>query len=334
MLVKLYKSNQPLVLASLPVLLGIMWLPEFIHPGEGVVLRDTSLLFDFIAGLFPFHWLNMLVAMTIIFLSAIVLNTVINREEIFERETFLPALIYGVLMSCFRDYQQLHPIILGNFFLILAIRRLFQIRRAEDARMQLFDAGLFIGTAALFYPFYIVLYLLAVITVLILRPFVFREHLVGLLGLILPFVFLCFYHFMSDSWEEFPAIYKDATQYTRSMLIGPFWQRAISLAMAGLMAVLAARTFLRKQRSSSLRFKRLSNIILLFGLLLVGISGLQFSLGMEPPIVFMATVFSAFFFSFYFFYTPRAALSELVAYLFIGFVLVNIYSDFVYKLFG
>lgn len=334
MIAKAFRSNQPLVLAFLPLLMGVLWLPGFIDPSEGVVLQDTSLLFTAFDHLFPFQWLNKLVAMTLIFMSAMVLNMVINREDIFERPTFLPALIYVLLMSAFRDYQQLHPLILANFFLILALRRLFQIRRAEDARAQFFDAGLFIGMATLFYPHYIFLYLLAVITVLVLRPFVLKEYIVGLLGLILPILLLLFYHFMVDAVESFPELYQNQTKYTRSMLVVPYWKRAVALCLAGLLAVLAARSFLKKQRSSSLRFKRLSNIILFYGLLLVGVSGLQFLLGIEPPLVFMSTTFFSFFFSFYFFYTSKPGLSELIVYLCLAFLVVNIYGDFVYKLMG
>lgn len=333
MIYSLYKSNLPLVLIGLPFIIGGLWLGQMIGDVELNPIRNTGTVFALIKSFFPALWMDQVFAMVIIVCSAVLLNSTINREEFFEKQTFLPAYIYVLVMSIFPDYQLLHPIVIANFFVILAIRRLFHIKRSDDARRMIFDAGLFIGISAIFYQYYVGFYFLAWITLGVLRPFAWREHVLGILGLLVPFLFLLFYLFMIDQMVDFYDFLQPRKQYHESFIALSPVKRGLGIGVALITSVLGARFFLRRQRSSSLRFKRISNIVLFMGLIILLLTGLHIAFRFEAPTVFMGSVFAAFLVTFYFYHTKKQKLAAVAFYIISLLAVVNIYWDFVHNIF-
>jgi len=318
-----YKSNYALVLFGLPLVISLLWLGQILEGVNAESIQDSSTIFSLLKGCFKYGFVDQLVAMVIILVSAVLLNSTINREEFFEKHTFLPAYTYVVVMSVFSDYQLLHPIILSNFFMVLAIRRLFHIKRATDARRMMFDAGFFLGIAAIFYEYYIGFYLLAWSTLAVLRPFVWREHVLGLIGLTVPFLFLLFYHFIVDEPSTFltPLFPKD--QYKFSFISTTWIKIGISVFVVLFMAILGAQAFLKRQKRSSLRFKR---IILL-------LSGVYMLLKYKIPAVFLGAILASFLSSFYFFYAKNQKIAGSVFYLINILIVLNIYYPLIANIF-
>ena len=139
MIYSYYKSNYALVLFGLPLVISLLWLGQILEGVNLESIQDSSTIFSLLKESLKYGFADQLVAMVIIVVSAVLLNSTINREEFFEKHTFLPAYTYVVVMSVFSDYQLLHPIILSNFFMVLAIRRLFHIKRASDARRMMLE---------------------------------------------------------------------------------------------------------------------------------------------------------------------------------------------------
>src|SRR5690554_615922 len=79
--------------------------------------------------------------------------------------------------------------LIAHFFFILSFYQLLSIRQNDDARNNTFLSGLFLGAAATFLPIYVTFILLIWLGVFIMRPFVFREYLLPLVALVLPFLF-------------------------------------------------------------------------------------------------------------------------------------------------
>ncbi|MBL4704310.1 MAG: hypothetical protein JKY54_07305 [Flavobacteriales bacterium] len=334
-----YKSNLPIVLIGLPLIIVGLWLGQIIAGVDALPIENSSTLFGLLKQNFPWLWLEQAFAMLIIVLSGILLNYVVNQEEFFEKQTFIPAYAYVLVMSVFKDYQLLHPIIISNFFMILAIRRLFHIHRGEDARKIMFDAGLFLGVSALFYEYYVIFFLLAWVTLAVLRPFIWREHLLAFVGLILPILFLLVYYFIaSDSnwvWvDDLTSFFIPKEQYVSGFIATSTLKQVVGIGVALLVGLLGARFFLRRQKSSSLRFKRVSNIVLFMGLIVVLLTGVHLAFRFESPTVLMSSVFSSFIVTFYFFYAKRQKLAAFIFYLITILAVVNIYYDFVQKIIG
>jgi hypothetical protein len=336
---RLYKSNLSIVLIGLPIIIFLLWLGQFNKEAVNIAVENPSTLFGNFKSSLTWVWLDQLVAMLIIVLSAILINFIINKEEFFGKHTFIPAFSYVLVMSLFKEYQSLHPIIISNFFLILALGRLFQIHRSEDARRKIFDSSFFIGISALFYEYYLAFFLLIWITLIVLRPFIWREHVLGFIGLILPVLFLLIYQFLvvdsiEDWLTEVAAFFVPREQYVEGFVSASTGKKVVGVGIALVLSLLGASSFLKRQKNSSLRFKRLSNVVLFLGLFLVVITAIHVAFRYESPTVFMSSVFAAFLVSFYFFFAKRQKFAAFIFYVITLLVVVNIYYDFVKNIIG
>ena len=327
MIYTLYRSNFQLVLLGLPIVITLLWLGQLLSGADELAIQNTTTVFIMIKSIFPSLWVEQLFAMTLIVFSGVLLNATINKEEFFEKQTFLPAFTYVIVMSIFSEYHLLHPIIIANFFVILAIRRLFHIRRAADARRMIFDSGFFLGISVVFYEYYLGFYLLAWGTLSVLRPFVWREHALGLIGLIIPLMSLLFYHFITDSGPQFLLSIYPKNQYAITFFSESWYSSGVGVGVAFILLMVGGKAFFGRQKMRSLRFKRISNIILFMGLIVLMLSGVFILLGFKVPAVFMCAVLCSFLLTFYFFYTRKQRMAATVFYITLILCTLNIYYD-------
>ena len=83
----------------------------------------------------------------------------------------------------------------ANLLLIAASHQLFNTYRKESAMTEVFNAGMLIGLSALLYFPALILFLFVWITLIILRPFIWQEYAVSLLGFLLPLTYFVVYYF-------------------------------------------------------------------------------------------------------------------------------------------
>jgi hypothetical protein len=173
----------------LPLVLLVMWI--FILPKQEINNTENAFplfLYAFQAIRNHRDWL-IIGSLVLVVLQALFLTTVINRQSVLKEITHLPALIYVVLMSCFPEQLSFNPLLFANFFIIIFLNSLFNFYRADSAVFHVFDAGFFIGIAALFYWPSLFLFPLIWAALILLRSFDWRDWLASLLGVILPFLF-------------------------------------------------------------------------------------------------------------------------------------------------
>jgi hypothetical protein len=187
----------------------IIWAYGFFHPAIPLTEYAAPLYKLLLNGIIKHPFLSTLISFILILCEAMLLNYIVEKNEITDTVTYLPALVYVVLMSLQPEMFSLHPIVIGNLFMLLALHKLMQTYRKEIAYSETFDTGLFISLAALFYIPSIVFILLLWIGLIIIRPFIWREWLISFIGLILPWLYLVFYYFWNDKLDmlEYEVIY-------------------------------------------------------------------------------------------------------------------------------
>ena len=96
-----YKSNQPIVLYFLPIVILVLWIPGFIKPAQPP--GDEMLtLFDVFYNFLGQHSVGgKILAMALILGEAVLLNYTFNKSEFIKKETYLPALFYALFCSYF-----------------------------------------------------------------------------------------------------------------------------------------------------------------------------------------------------------------------------------------
>lgn len=201
MFIRFFKSNNASALLFLPIIAIVIWVFGFIHPNV-LPVRHAMPLYELIAGNFvSIPWLSCLTGLLLVVGEAFLINFIVNENEVLTKQTYLPALFYVIFMSNNDAMLCLHPLLLGNLFLLFAIQRLLSSYRKDKAFSNAFDAGLLISIATLFYfPFVVFLPLLG-IGLVILRPFNGREWFISFLGAAIPYAFVIAAYFLYDKLD-------------------------------------------------------------------------------------------------------------------------------------
>jgi hypothetical protein len=123
--------------------------------------------------------------------ALIMMITVLNTSHFFIIErTFIPALVFILLIAILPQYQALNPVLPAAFFAVNAIRRMLDSYRKQGMAYNFFDAGIFMGTGSLFYANLIWLGTVVIIGCIIIRGINIKETALALLGLATPYIIM------------------------------------------------------------------------------------------------------------------------------------------------
>jgi len=199
MLIRFFKNNNPSSFILLPLFALVLRLVGFFSDQYNT-LTNYAPLYEIIAKpLDNYSFINTLIAFLLIVSEAFLLNYIVNKYEILTKPSFLPALFYIVFMSIDNALLTLHPLIIANIFIISALYKLVSSYQKDSALSNAFDAAFLFSLSTLFYFPSIVFIPLLGISFILFRPFNWREWIISILGIVLPYVFVFSYSFLSDS---------------------------------------------------------------------------------------------------------------------------------------
>jgi len=275
--VRLFFGNRSYALLILPLMaatyVGLnLYFPY--HASEGTAH------FGFWGDFLPqSSWISQTLAPTFIFAEAVLINTLYNRNEFLDRNTFTPALLYLTMMSAFHCFYFLDGFAVAQFCIIMAIEQLFQLYQNEDGRKRVFNIGFWLGVACTFHPVLVLLLVVAFWMVWVIRPFVMRESVLLVLGFLMPLMYGGFY----SAWAGIKIQNEQITATAFELNIEDV---VVIGGLTFMFIVLSLGTLTQKFQQSSIRLKKLFRILLIF---------INFTL--------LLTIFE------YFFYTKKEALA-------------------------
>ena len=202
MIIRFFKSDQSISIILLPLFALLFWIFGFVHPQVLDTAGSMPLYNLLIGGIINYKFFSIGIAVLLVIIESFTINHIINNHEILGKQSYMPALFYILLMSSSPFHLALHPGLFANLFLMLAMNQLFNIYRKEISFSQVFDAGLLIALASLFYLPSILLFPLVWIALIVFRPFIWREWIIALIGLIVPYLYLCVYYFWQGSLDH------------------------------------------------------------------------------------------------------------------------------------
>ena len=323
MILSLYKSDKLTGLVSLPIIGLLFWLPGLLNPVV-VDFSNASPLFQWICSLgTPFF--STVIALIIILISALILNDVINKNQIFNRSTFFPALIYLISMSAIKEYQVLSPIILSNLFWILAFRRLFNVYSQTPCKKEVFDATVLMLFGGLLYFPSILMVAMVWVLLKIFRPFVWREWVIPFFAFIIFGAYLIVALIWENSlnnWMDYFTF--DSEQYS-SIKITISWPYYTLLGVVLVLVSFSGYNTLKRYKGSSLRFRKIILVFMFIIILTIGILTLLQYFSDENVYTLVGAVPLSLLITFYFNYAKKEWLSQLFFYTIFISILVNIY---------
>ncbi|MDX1652340.1 MAG: DUF6427 family protein [Brumimicrobium sp.] len=283
-MIKIFASNQPFVTALIPLLIiGHMALDIF-FPDFRATASLANNLWDFSFEHID-RWFLRLGGLMVLSLNAFILNRTFNSHEFYEKNTYLPSLIYLLLVFLFPSSLELTNFLISHTFFILCISKIYDIKQNDDARASTFLAGLFLGMAITFQPAFIYFTPFLWLCTISIRPFVIREYVLPLLGIliVLAWVFLV----NPDFYETFLK-FDSSINYSDFDLMFR-WSLIVVLL---LLIIIGYKNIFDRYAKSSIRFKRISgltNYVFLFSLIIgnaaLVISGSLYYFGISSVIL-------------------------------------------------
>jgi len=324
MLIGFIKHNHALSIILLPVALIVLWAYGFTHPVAPLTEHAAPLYKLFIAGIAHYPFLLTLTSFILIFCEAMLIYHIIEKNEITETKSYLPSLVYIVLMSLQSEMLSLHPIVISNLFMLFALHKLMQTYRKETAYSEAFDTGFFISLAVLFYIPSVVFIILLWIGLLIIRPFIWREWVISFIGLVLPWIFLVFYYFWNNKIDalEYDALYYTIITPRKSFNLLVFsYSEYLQITLLVVAAFFSSGRFLIDLNKSTVQSR--SNLLLLLYFFILSFVSIFIAPSYSISYLsFLAIPFSVFF-SNYLLNTKKEWIAEVLFLLLIISVFIN-----------
>lgn len=172
------------------------WGLVYLEPWEPVA---TGILSDWVydqvgySGLVP-----SIIATVLVFIEGWMLNALVLRDRLGRDANLFPGLFFILICSVLPPFLQLSPLHMANFFYILALFELLGIYKKSDCATNLFNSGLWIAIGSLFYPSYLALFVLTIVAINTLRSLKFRDILIVLSGILVPYIYALVYFYWTD----------------------------------------------------------------------------------------------------------------------------------------
>lgn len=199
MLTRLFRSTQ----MSALIVLGIMaiamgWLSYGLH--FRIVPANNTPFYNVVLKLYAglpvaVYFITVMVLVTS---QALHFNWILNKHEVLYKASWMPAIVYLMMCTILPPFFWFHPLIFANSILLFALDKLFYLYKSEHPLGFEFDSAFLMAMAALFYFPLIIFIVFYFVSILLLRPFSWRDWIVGMLGFVLPFFFAFVYYFWNN----------------------------------------------------------------------------------------------------------------------------------------
>jgi hypothetical protein len=251
-------------LVLVPLAAVLLWLSPLMSPPAADV-QFAMPLFTKIFEALQFSWaLKTILAMLLVLALAFLLNWIATDNEV-TANNYLTALLFIVLTASGTALQKLNAPLFANLFLLLALARIVKMYKTDGALGPPFDAGLLISIASFFYFPAIGMILMLLFAIGMLRAFSWRDYLVAIIGLIIPYLFLSVYYFWFDKLPYFFNHYIIEPFSIRNLNFKPTFTDYTLLAIIGLLVLVSLfDNFTNPTLNRSIRRRKYLNVMVVY----------------------------------------------------------------------
>jgi hypothetical protein len=264
MILKFFKGTSPGVIIMIAVTFAAVWVSAFLHPASGIQSSYTEHhmpLYDFLLNIVgPGHFPSAILSFSI---SVILLFLIINfNTTVFfiNQRTFLPALLYILIVVIFPEYQMLNPAIPASLLFMIALKRIMAGYHKQSVAYNFFDAGVLISTGSLFYANLLWFGVVTIIGIVLLRTVSISEIAVSILGMITPYLITFgFYYVLGYNLDSLTSLiynnlFTDVTGYSfpRLTIVTLIFEAIIILISIGFIIMLQNTKKIKSRKTFSL----------------------------------------------------------------------------------
>jgi len=249
MVVKFFRASFAAQYAVLILTALLLWLPAFLQPVSFISQDDLSPLSQLLSQwLVHLPQLTVGLAFLLMLLQALFFNAILAANQLSLRVGSIGAFIYILLMSQSIQQTAMYDYLLAALFILAALHTILLMQNTENTTYYLFNAGIFISLASLFYFPAIILFVWLWLSLFILRIQYLREWGITMVGLITPYFFLASWYYLTDQlFWRFEAYTKAFERFGRidanfTWLNGLVWGVVLVLVVLSLSIVYGQST--------------------------------------------------------------------------------------------
>ncbi len=203
MLIKRFKKFSPLTVILLLLAGLLLWADAFMSDHAVAEVINPALFYQLLQPLIlRFPLTASILAFAFIMIQALVLNQSMINRGMLDRHSLMVSLMYVILMGSHVSLTVLHPVVFSNFFLILALHRIWLVYEEEEVIKEVFNVGLLTAMAGLFFYPALIFLLLNISCLFVFYVISSRSLLAAFIGFGTPFGFTALYYFMTDQLAE------------------------------------------------------------------------------------------------------------------------------------
>jgi len=188
MIANFFNKTKPVVLFTIVICLLIY-----------VLSAAFVFKFEDLSGLF---FIKMLGSFLLILLFLIIVNFVVKKNRL-TRDNSYALLLTVVILGTFSETLFSLKFLLANIALLLSYRKVYSLRSATNTKGKLFDAGLWLGVAALISEWSLLFVILIYIGMTIYQRIDLKNIFIPIVGLVTPIFIYFTYSMLIDNIELF-----------------------------------------------------------------------------------------------------------------------------------
>lgn len=201
MLIQFFRSDKPAFIILLFIVGCILWIPSFFA---------ASVINDGLTDAVPSYWFtyrrnypvaDRLTAFVLNFCTAVILNIVVQKFRLIKKNTNLVPLAYLLFSGAVIQSYHVTPFAVNNLMLVFFLNNILSLPVSNRVLSSIFNSAFILSVISIIYFPYIILLIPYWIALLIFRPFYFREWVVAFLGIMLPYVYLFSFLYVSNQWS-------------------------------------------------------------------------------------------------------------------------------------
>ncbi len=205
-----FRRLNPVNILLLIVLAVVLRLGLLLHLPEALPLSifdPVNKFFPGIGNLLLDPLANVLLTAVLVVAQGLWVNRLVNEYNLLSKPSFLPALLFVTVSSLLSPFLTLNLPLVTNFLMIGLAQGILSIHRKDEARSVMYNLGMVVGLGTLLYFPFIAMLVLLWISLILFRPFNWREWLSVLMGFLTVYFFIGFFYYWTDSFGRFYQIW-------------------------------------------------------------------------------------------------------------------------------
>ncbi|MDA3866778.1 MAG: DUF6427 family protein [Salinivirgaceae bacterium] len=201
MFVRLLKGHEPSNILLIVLFSALLWLKPIMELGQ----VPQEFFAPFLDEMYV--WANQHYIFSAIILFFLILFEAfymvrLNFEYIFiDKRTYFPALVYVLWMTFFIGTEHFAATVFSNFFILFAIQGILKTQIGKLNIRMVFNSGLLIGLASLFYWPALLIALPIWFFTLILHGTNWRGLIAQVIGILVPWLFIMTWYYLNEQSE-------------------------------------------------------------------------------------------------------------------------------------